>query len=168
MAISEIPDHPGYYVDSEGIVYSQWVNRGMHGLVRGSMLKPLKTSKNKSGHLHIRFGRNGSSDLVHRLVYRVFVGEVPNGLNVCHKDGDPTNNALSNLYAGTQSENMKDTVKHGTCSFTKLTEDQVREILSLQNKMMIKDIAIRFGVNRHAITNIYRGRTWTHLTKKGS
>lgn len=168
MQISEIPDHLGYFVDSQGNVYSQWVNRGQHGTVKGCCLQKLKTSKSsRGGHLTIRFGRNGDVELVHRLVYRVFIGEVPDGLVICHKDGNPSNNSLDNLYAGTVSDNARDTVRHGTCSLAKLTEEQVKEILSLRGKMMVKDIAYMYKVNRHAITNIFRGKSWTHLTKKG-
>lgn len=166
MQISEIPNHSGYFVDSLGHVYSQWVNRGMHGTVKGSMLHKLKTSKSKHGHQTIRFGRKGNTELVHRLIYTVFNGQIPKGLYICHKDGNPSNNSLDNLYAGTQKENMKDAVKHGTCALSKLTESQVKEILSLQGKMMVKDIAFKFNVRRHTITNIYRGKSWMHVTRK--
>lgn len=167
LQISEIPNHPGYFADSDGNLYSQWVNRGIHGLVRSSLLQRMKTSRSsRGGHMTIRFGRKGDTELVHRLIYRLFVGEIPEGLYICHKDGNPANNAVENLYAGTQKENMLDTVRHGTCALAKLTENQVKEILSLQGKMMIKDIAYKYRVNRHAITDIYRGRTWTYLTRK--
>lgn len=166
LQISEIPDQPGYFVDSDGNVFSQWVNRGQHGTVRGSYLQKLKASKSKNGHLSVRFGRNGCSEWAHRLIYRTFIGEIPVGMYICHKDGNPSNNSLDNLYAGTQSDNMKDTVKHGTCALSKLTEEQVKEILSLQGRMMVKDIAFKFKVNRHTISDIYRGKTWTYLTRE--
>lgn len=166
MLISEIPGHNGYFIDSNGQLYSQWVNRGQHGTVRGAMLNPLKASTSKNGYLSVRFGRNGEAELVHRLVYRIFVGEIPEGLFICHKDGNPKNNSCSNLYAGTQSENMQDMLKHGTCSLTKLNEDQVREILDLRGEMLVKDIAYLYGVNRHSITNIFRGKSWKHLTNR--
>lgn len=166
MLISEVPDHPGYFVDSKGIVYSQWVNRGQHGTVRGGLLRPLSASKHKHGHLSVSFGRNSEKQYIHRLVYRIFKGEIPEGLSVCHKDGDPSNNELSNLYAGTQKENMRDMVRHGKASLAKLTEEQAREILSLRKQMMVKDIAYKFNVRRQTVTDICQGRTWSHLTRK--
>lgn len=164
--ISEIPGHEGYFVDSDGNVYSQWVNRGKHGTVKGCALKLLKTSKISSGHKTIRFTRKGNVELVHRLVYSVFNGAIPDGLLICHKDGNPANNRLDNLYAGSQSQNMKDTVRHGTCSFLKLSEEQVKEIISLKDKMMVKDIAYKFGVKRQTVTSILRGQSWSHLTQE--
>lgn len=51
---------------------------------------------------------------VHRLVMLTFVGPRPDGLEIRHRDGNPANNALSNLSYGTHSENMLDKVAHGT------------------------------------------------------
>lgn len=164
--ISEIPGKNGYFVDTDGNVYSQWVNRGKHGVVKDSKLRELKASKGKNGYSTIRFGRKGDIEYLHRLVYRVFNGEIPEGKYVCHKDGNPQNNSLLNLYAGTQSENMRDAVKHGTSNLTKLTEKDVKEILSLRGQMMVKDIAYIYGVRRQTITDIFQGRTWQHLTRK--
>lgn len=164
--ISEIPGHDGYFIDTKGDVFSQWVNRGKHGTVRGCVLNKLHTSKSKSGYKTIRFGRNGQTELIHRLVYTVFNEHIPEGLYICHRDGNPENNKLDNLYAGSQSENMQDTVRHGTCALTKLTEEQVKEIIQLRGKMMVKDIAFKYKVQRQTITNILRGRTWTHLSRE--
>lgn len=164
--ISEIPGHDGYFIDTDGNVFSQWVNRGKHGIVKGSVLNLLRTSKGASGHKTIRFGRKGEAVFVHRLVYTVFNEQIPDGLVICHKDGDPENNSLDNLYAGSQSQNMQDAVKHGTCALTKLTEEQVKEIIQLRGKMMVKDIAFKYNVRRQTITSILRGHTWTHLSRE--
>lgn len=134
-------------------------------MVKGSELKQLNTSIGKNGYKTIRFGRNGEASLVHRLVYEVFNGHIPIDLFICHKDGNSLNNKLLNLYAGTQSDNMRDTVKHGKSNVAKLTEKQVLEILELKDKMLVKDVAFLYGVNRHSITNIYQGKSWKHLTR---
>jgi hypothetical protein len=51
---------------------------------------------------------------VHHLVARVFIGPRPAGLHIRHLDGHPANNAAWNLAYGTRSENMLDTLRHGT------------------------------------------------------
>jgi len=51
---------------------------------------------------------------VHRLVTEAFIGPLPTGMETRHLDGDPTNNALTNLRYGTHSENQLDAVAHGT------------------------------------------------------
>ena len=35
-------------------------------------------------------------------------------MDICHRDGDRTHNAVSNLYYGSRSQNELDKVKHGT------------------------------------------------------
>lgn len=59
---------------------------------------------------HLQLGKDG---FVHRLVARTFIGPCPPGLEVRHKDGDPTNNHVDNLEYGTRAQNMQDRVKHG-------------------------------------------------------
>ena len=51
---------------------------------------------------------------LHRLVLEAFVGPCPAGMEVCHNDGDPTNNRLSNLRCDTHRNNMLDMHGHGT------------------------------------------------------
>ena len=51
---------------------------------------------------------------VHALVAESFIGARPEGMEVCHNDGNPTNNHLDNLRYGTRSDNMLDRVRHGT------------------------------------------------------
>ncbi|MET9329469.1 NUMOD4 motif-containing HNH endonuclease [Tsukamurella sp. NPDC003166] len=52
--------------------------------------------------------------LIHRLVLEAFVGDPTEaGMHGCHRNGDPQDNRPENLYWGTVSENIRDTVRHG-------------------------------------------------------
>lgn len=62
--------------------------------------------------LHKGAGRKKFS--VHRLVMLAFVGPCPEGMEVCHNNGDPTDNRLTNLRYATRSENHYDKRRHGT------------------------------------------------------
>jgi hypothetical protein len=53
-------------------------------------------------------------ETVHHLVARAFIGERPDGLQVCHGDGNKTNNAAANLRYDSISANVRDSVEHGT------------------------------------------------------
>ena len=64
------------------------------------------------GHLNVSLC--GKSKLVHQLVMLAFVGERPDGFEVCHNNGDPADNRLENLRYGTASDNGRDRVRHGT------------------------------------------------------
>lgn len=51
--------------------------------------------------------------LVHKLIMMTFVGPRPKGLEVCHKDGDESNNRLDNLRYDTKSNNQIDIYRYG-------------------------------------------------------
>ncbi|KIA63036.1 NUMOD4 motif-containing HNH endonuclease [Nocardia vulneris] len=78
--------------------------------------RPLRGSTQKSGHVqfHLYRGRRRTHRAVHRLVLEVFVGPPDVGMEACHRDGDPSNNRVANLYWGTRSDNNRDAVQHGT------------------------------------------------------
>lgn len=49
---------------------------------------------------------------VHKLVYLVWVGKIPKGLQINHIDDNKDNNHYSNLYVGSQKENILDCIKN--------------------------------------------------------
>lgn len=51
---------------------------------------------------------------VHQLVTLAFLGPQPAGMDVCHNNGDNTDNRLANLRYDTHSSNELDKLKHGT------------------------------------------------------
>ena len=59
---------------------------------------------------------------VHTLVLETFVGPRPEkGMYGCHRDDNPENNHLDNLYWGTPAQNSRDAVNNGRCWKTKIT-----------------------------------------------
>lgn len=51
---------------------------------------------------------------IHHLVLETFAEPRPEGMECRHLDGNPANNALSNLRWGTHIENVEDKERHGT------------------------------------------------------
>jgi len=51
---------------------------------------------------------------VHRLVMAAFMGPCPDGMEVCHNNGNPSDNRLVNLRYDTASGNRLDRQLHGT------------------------------------------------------
>lgn len=43
---------------------------------------------------------------LHRLLWEAFIGEIPEGYEIDHIDGNPSNNVLQNLRIVTHKENM--------------------------------------------------------------
>lgn len=85
---------------------------GGQRLLRG---KPLRAAMDRYGYEHVVIYRDKRpiSAKVHRLVLETFVGPRPDGMECCHKDGDPANNTLRNLRWGSHSSNVRDTIAHG-------------------------------------------------------
>lgn len=105
--------------------------------------------------------------LVHRLVARAFIGECPEGLEVCHNNGNNTDNAVCNLRYDTRKNNLKDKERHGTkisgsqISWSILTEEQVIKIKELLNEgTKQRVIAKQFMVKTGTIEAIAEERTW--------
>lgn len=84
----------GYYISKYGDVYS------IHSK------KILKQSVDCDGYPIVDIHKKHKR--VHRLVYLTWIGEIPKGKQINHKDDNKKNNYYKNLYAGTQKENMKD------------------------------------------------------------
>ncbi|WP_083885199.1 NUMOD4 motif-containing HNH endonuclease [Nocardia thailandica] len=81
---------------------------------RGQILAPIGI--NALGHVSVHLASRGKSTatLVHRIVAIAFLGGPFEGMEVCHNDGDPRNNAVSNLRWDSHSENQRDRRRHGT------------------------------------------------------
>lgn len=88
-----------YYVSADGDVYSRYSN------------KLLKHAITADG--HHRVDLHGKHVLVHRLVYIVWIGNIPKGFQINHKDDNKDNNNIANLYAGTQKQNIEDCIRNG-------------------------------------------------------
>lgn len=136
----------------------------------------LKQKTDRSGHLRINLFKNNTRKeyQVHRLILETFIGRCPPGMECRHLDGNPKNNKLDNLKWGTHSENIKDSVKHGThfqpdhrgskCCFSKLNNNKIIEIrqLHLEGKSDT-EIAKIYSVNKSTINRIINKKLWKHV-----
>ena len=95
----------------------------------------LRTPLNKYGYPCVNLCIQGKQQKrhVHALVAEAFIGTRPDGVDVCHSDGDPANNHVDNLRYGTRSENMLDSVRHGTDHNAAKTHCPLGHRLSAEN-----------------------------------
>jgi DNA-binding XRE family transcriptional regulator len=114
----------------------------------------------------------------HRLSWHIHHGEIPDGLEVCHKCDNPKCVNPAHLFLGSHAENMRDAIaKNRTVigrvgvapiGYTglpgarnpkaKLTEAQVIEIRNSAEKAPL--LAKKYGVSRTTIYWIRNGRQW--------
>lgn len=83
----------------------------------------LKPSVTTNGYAYISVSVNKAqrSVAVHRLVATAFLGPAPDGMEVCHRNGDELDNRSENLRYGTHGSNVLDTVRMGTHWFAQKT-----------------------------------------------
>lgn len=161
-----------YEVSSLGRVRS-WKKSGP-GTSRANKPKILACSGHPDGYKVLQMhGPNGTirAEYVHRLVAEHFLGEIPAGYLVCHRNGDPTDNRASNLRIDTAVSNSADKVKHGTViqgeshPRAKVTEIDVKQLRMIWDTgiLTLSEASESLGVNRSTVREILSGNTWKHV-----
>ena len=136
----------------------------------------LKQYVHPHGYCHVATkigGRKGINVCfkVHREVAKAFLPNKKNLPTVNHKDGDKTNNNVSNLEWMTYSDNTKHAYDTGLASPTcqkhrrKLSEEQVEYILNnyvpYSRETGSRALAKKFGVCKSIITKIVDNRGYS-------
>lgn len=107
----------------------------------------------------------------HRVAYKLFCGEIPEGLFVLHKCDTRCCVNPDHLMLGTQADNVKDMVSKGRAKQiplygeknpqSKLTVSQVKEIrCRVKNGETQRSMCTIFGVSPMTISRLVRGETW--------
>ena len=99
-----VPEAPGYWVSSDGRVWSAVSQR----------MISLQRPDDRYVKVMIRRDKRPWFTYVHSLVLTAFVGPRPEGHEVCHLNGDETDNRVENLIWGTHSVNVRHQVEHRT------------------------------------------------------
>lgn len=88
-------------------------SHGQNRTYKGSIKEPTVRD---GGRRVVSLQVNGQARarIVSHLVAEAFLGKRPQGMLVCHNNGNPGDNRLSNLRYDTYSENMHDKKLHGT------------------------------------------------------
>ena len=124
-----IPDFPDYEVSNTGLVRS-YKRGGPH------ILKP---GKHPSGYHQVGLRRNDKTHIfpIGHLVLFTFQGPCPIGCEMCHNDGNPTNDHIDNLRWDTHAANMQDASNHGVAR-----RIQSRDLEEMDNGVFINTVEI--------------------------
>lgn len=133
---------------------------------------------NKSGrYASFKVGKINYS--AHRLSYRIYKGEIPDKMYVCHSCDNPPCINPHHLWIGSAKDNNNDRDRKGhTASnlhlrrphhfsrgsnhyYAKLNEDDVREIRS--SGCSNRELATNYNVSIDNIRCIRRGLSWKHV-----
>jgi len=98
--MKDIPNHETKYaIDEYGNVWSKRKQRFFKWLPN--------IHKGKVKRYMVTFRPGNKNHSIHTLVYTSFIGPVPKGYVIHHKDRNPANNHISNLIAMTHSDHSK-------------------------------------------------------------
>lgn len=109
---------------------------------------------------------------VHRLVAEAFIGPIPRGYEVNHKDGDRLNNCVENLEICTHTENVRHS-RYILKNYCAVGEKNARATVKEADVVAIRQarttglsyskLAILFGVKKSLIADVCMRRCWKHL-----
>lgn len=117
----------------------------------------------------------GKQIRAHRLSYKTFVGEIPNGLVVRHTCDNPPCINPQHLLVGTTRDNVQDRTDRnrgsragngGHIQPKKLSIEQAIEIYNSTGSGVL--IGAKFGVSKNMVYNIRRGMSWGSITRQES
>lgn len=109
-------------------------------------------------------GRKKNNELAHRASYRIFVGEIPEGMVVAHACDNPYCVNPKHLWLATHKQNSQDMVgkkrqaSGEKCGKSKLTGEQVKFIR--ESNLSHRKLGEMFNVSHANIGYIKRQATW--------
>jgi len=163
--IDQLVHDPLYQVCEDGSILTF---KSGNGTIKNE-LRHIKLTRS-NGYRGMRY--KGVFILLHRIMYRKFVGQLSPSLVINHKDGVRDNNAVSNLELVTDSENTlhahrelvrKEVKLFGTANpRSKFNVEEIRKIRNSYDSKIrsVSSLAIEYGVTSFTIRKIVKGITY--------
>lgn len=136
------------------------------GRIKGKYVEFLKKSLTSAGYEMCGLG------LVHRVVYETFIGDIPEKMQINHKDFNKKNNCIDNLECLTASENQIHAVVNKKTKLRKgsenpmscLKEDDVIEIYKLfKLGKTNEEVSELYNIHSRYVSLIRHGKRWKHI-----
>lgn len=169
---SFLPKRPSKFV---GVPWATGYSANAEGVVFGVLGRRIGARPNKQGYCNIRLFKGGEAWGVHRLVWTLFVGSIPEDREINHIDGNKSNNHLRNLELVTRSQNQKHAIDTGLKTVLRgehvakatITERDALKIIGYINDGYDNAwIATKLSTEDFVVSEIRRGTTWKHLVRE--
>lgn len=155
----QIPNYPLYVCSSDGKIKN---------IKRQKLLKP---TSDKNGYLKVILCKDNKHKniAVHRVVAMVFLKNPHNLPQVNHKDGNKTNNTVSNLEWCSNYDNIQHAIKNGLikvkCEDNPNAKLKKSDILNIRERFSAgtynkSELARLFGVSTTLIRYIIEEKNW--------
>ena len=143
-----IPGYDGYEVSNLGRVRTFYKRVGRSWVIVNSPQKILSSAlRNKSYKVVRPKSNDGQKKIktIHALVALAFIGPCPEGMEVCHSDGNSFNNSPDNLRYDTRKNNLYDMVINngGVHPFSKGKPTRKQKVLENKNKKFARNNLIK-------------------------
>jgi hypothetical protein len=183
----DIPGYEGWYQASRcGKIRRLRTIYNGQGKLPAPNVRELSPLWYRKGYYKVHLGSCGgtrpmSRQYIHRVIYRTFHGEIPEGMTVNHIDGSHDNNHADNLELATHAEQHHHArelgiIRNKTNAGHKrptLTEDDVLTIRATLTEAprgpkggywyIYRTLGEQYGVNDSTICCIHTRHTWKHI-----
>lgn len=156
-----------YWVDTQaGEIWSRKYDPVKN---RGSDWKLIGKGKDRLGHRIVSLYYTGGSVMtyVHRVVWMVVFGRIPNYLEVDHRDNNTQNNSINNLQLLSSTENNRKKPYGHTRKLTSESVIEMRRIYAAGG-VSIRAIAIQFGIKKSTAHAAITEYTWRDMRSSNS
>ena len=148
----EIIGYEGKYtLNEKGDVFSyKWKKK--------KKLKPQKASQSIKGYYQVRLflpsgDYKGKLQYVHRLMYQNYIGDIPEGKEIDHIDGDTKNNSVENLQLLTPRENKVKGVKGKDIYWRDYRDEFIEHYKKLGTYMKVAEV---YGINHNIVYRVIK------------
>jgi hypothetical protein len=170
----DIPGYEGFYqVSNRGrvrsVTHTILMSNGALRTIFSRILVLHEGGRNKYLQAYLHKDGHVKNHLVHRLVAKMFIGEIKSGYEINHKNANVQDNNVENLEIVTHQENINHSIKnnlfkaygenHYAAKLSKAIADEIRSKYAKGN-IMQRELARLYGVKVNVIFKIVHNLTY--------
>lgn len=101
----------------------------------------------------------------HRYAYEYFVGQIPTGMEVCHRCDTPACVNPEHLFLGTRKDNSVDMMRKNRGPNSKLSPADILDIRSMDDgsRRVMRAVCEKYGITSNTFYRIRHNECWHHI-----